>query len=71
MAVYNVTNAAWVAVAGSQTIQVRKGRVYYALTNTPADEDWLVYPDGAVIVLTTGGYAKAVDVPVVIAGMVP
>lgn len=61
MAVYEPTRTAWLAVTETGMGQARNGRILWAETNSPDPEDWLVFPEGAVIPVTTGGYVMAVE----------
>lgn len=61
MAVYEPTRTAWLAVADTGMGQARNGRILWAESNTPDREDWLVFPEGAVIPVLESGYVMAVE----------
>lgn len=69
MTVYAPTQNAYTSVAGSQTVQVRNGRVRFAASATPAANDFLVLPNGAVMALDNGGYVQAVDEGAIVVGV--
>lgn len=60
MAKYAPTQANWVAVSTTGMGQVRGGKIKWAATNTPAADDFIVMPEGAVVPITVGGYVQAV-----------
>ncbi len=62
MTIVNLTRTTWPAInAGATRVQVFGGRVLIAESNSPAANDWQVWPEGAVIDITAVKYAQAVD----------
>lgn len=61
MAVYEPTRIAWTEVSDTGMGQARNGRIFWAESNAPDPEDWLVFPEGTVIPVTETGYVMAVD----------
>ena len=61
MATYKPTRTAWLAVNTVGQGQARLGRVLWAASGAPADDDWIVLPEGAVIPVTAAGYVRSVD----------
>lgn len=62
MAITTPTKTAWSAAgAPGAVMQVRGGRLLLATSNTPAEQDWIVLFEGAVLELQSAKFVRAVD----------
>lgn len=62
MTVVTVTRIAWTQLNSSaQRLQVFGGRIQVADNATPVANDWLVFPEGAVVDVTVNRWGRAVD----------
>lgn len=62
MAVVTVTRDAWTQLnSAARRVQVFGGRIQVAESGTPAADDWLVFPEGAVVDVTANRWGRAVD----------
>lgn len=62
MTVVTVTRSAWTQLNSvAQRLQVFGGRIQVADNATPGADDWLVFPEGAVVDVTANRWGRAVD----------
>ena len=58
----NLTRTEWTQInSAAKRIQIFGGRILVAESDSPAADDWQVWPEGEVVDVTANKFAKALD----------